>query len=145
MQKEVYAIVIDDEYGESVICIMDSIQEAKQILEKIKPLLLSFLKPFCVEPNSKKLFVVYEEYLDDDQKGNEKTILKVACTKNEAYNTTSLCTDCLISFTEYILNDTTPLFQGEYRKFLIKPPKEDLFIDEDYINYIKKMRENYST
>ena len=144
MKRDVYAIIVDND-GESVICILDCLERANEILEKMKPYPPVFIKKFLIDLDNNTIFVLYEEYINDDQKGNEKIILKLVLTKNEALHCSSLSTDCLLECEEHTLNDTAKLFKGKYKHFLKDPPKRDPLIDEDYILYVKEMQEKYST
>ena len=135
--KEVYAIVVEQE---TVVCVMDSIEKAREVLDKIKPEYQPVYKTFNVslKPHDTKLLVVYQELMDD-YGSNERIFVGVVGNENDA-KTLSPYSDSFIGYEEYTLNDISQLNTGEYLK---NQPKRDPFVDSEYIAYIQNMRKKY--
>jgi len=143
--KKVHAVVEESE--DIVICVMDSIEKAEEVMDKIKSDVGICIKPFNVIINTdeKCLFVIYEECMDEQC--YEKFILKIVQKKSDFTNKLTECglTQYDIVFEEFTLNDVSLLFEGKYQHFLKEPPKrnDNPFVDNDYIAYIKEMRKQY--
>ena len=117
--KEVYAIVVEQE---TVVCVMDSIEKAREVLDMIKPEYQPVYKTFNVslKPHDTKLLVVYQELMDD-YGSNEKIFVGVVGNENDS-KTVSPYSDSFIGYEEYTLNDISQLNTGEYLK---NQPKKD--------------------
>jgi hypothetical protein len=123
--KEVYVIVVEQE---TVVCVMDSLEKAEKVVDKIKQQYQPVYKTFNVslKPDDIKLFVVYQELMDD-YGSNERIFVGVVGNESEV-NTTSPYSDSFIGYDEYTLDDTTQLDAGEYLK---EPPKREPFVDSE--------------
>jgi len=131
-------VIIEDE--NTVICLLDSVEKAEEIISKIKSDVRVALKAFDVTTH-KKYFIVYQECMDDQC--YEKYILKVVENKSDYILEYDL-TEYDIFFEEITLNDVTHLFEGKYQSLLKEPIQKNPFVDSDYIAYIKEMRQKYN-